>query len=190
MNNKKITYKIASTGLSVGFIVIAQLIGKILPSGFSILGPFSFNQLLTGSLVNMILILLTFQSGLYSAIVAGCLSSVMAMLLQIGPIFPQIVIFIALANVILVTLVYFISSISKPVNIYFLIFAVIIAGLIKFLFLKFTIPLSFKIINDISDVQIKVLTIMFSWPQLVTSLIGGFTALIINKLINKNSIKD
>lgn len=188
---KSITYKTSVTGLSIALIILWQLIGKILPTGLIIAGPFSFNQLITGSLVNMTLILLTLQIGLFPAITSGIVSSILAMFLQIGPIFPQLVLFIAISNIILVTVIYFFSYLSKKTtnkkiyNVILLFLSIIIAACFKFIFLKFTIPFSFKLINNISVIQTNVLSFMFSWPQLFTALTGGFLALFANKFFTK-----
>ena len=190
MSNKAI-FKISVTGVALALIVAVQFLGKILPAGFSIFGPFSFNQLIIGSFVNMILILITIKAGIYSSVATGILSSVMAFLLQIGPIFPQIVVFISASNAILVLVFYLISLINKSKNKnYILILGVVISAIIKFLFLKFTIPWALTMITDITKTQVKVLSVMFSWPQLITSLTGGFLALFINKRlsINKNNL--
>lgn len=187
--NKKVTFKISMTGLAIALIIIAQLFGKLLPTGFTFFGPFSVNQLITGSIVNLILVLLTIEIGIYYSAVAGILSSVMAMILQIGPIFPQLVVFIALSNIILVSVVYYLRLIDKFINKNVaLIISVVVAAFIKFIFLKFTIPLSFNMISGISEVQIKVLSVMFSWPQLITALIGGFIALSVNKMLEIKNI--
>ena len=194
MDRKKIQY-ISKTGLGIALILAAQMIGKMLPTGFIILGPFNFNQLITGSVVNSVLILLTVEAtsslrGLSSAITAGIISSIMAMLVQIGPIFPQVVIFIALSNIILVFLIYILYSrkysFKKDSTIAFIVSILISAG-IKFLFLKTTIPFALKLIKEISDQQSKILTVMFSWPQLFTALIGGFLALSIHRILKINN---
>ena len=186
MKNKSI-FKISASGIALALIIVVQFLGKLLPSGFVIWGPVSLNQLITGSFVNMILILITIRAGIYSALATGLLSSVMAFLLQIGPIFPQLVIFIAMSNLILVSVFYLLSFLIKPSNKkYMLVISVIISGVTKFLFLKFTIPWSLSIINNISKTQISVLSVMFSWPQLVTSLVGGLLALFINSRIAVN----
>ncbi|MBP0979690.1 MAG: hypothetical protein J6C55_03505 [Oscillospiraceae bacterium] len=189
MSNKAIL-KISVTGVSLALIIIVQFLGKILPPGFSIFGPFSLNQLVIGSFVNMILILLTTKFGIYCAAATGALSSVMAFLLQIGPIFPQIVAFISISNIIFVLVFYLISIIYNSKNKkYILVLGVVVSAIIKFLFLKLTIPWSLNIIKDITKTQIQVLTVMFSWPQLVTALTGGFLALFIKKrlFINKTN---
>lgn len=192
--NKSITYKIAITGLSIALIVLWQLMGKILPTGFIIMGPFSFNQLITGLLVNMTLVLLTLQIGLFPAITSGIISSILAMFLQIGPIFPQLVLFIALSNTILVTVIYLFLYLSNIIHkqkykLMFVFLGIITAACLKFIFLKITIPFSFKLINNISVTQVKVLSFMFSWPQLFTALTGGCLALLVSKFFKKSVLQ-
>ena len=43
---------ITRTALGVALVVVAQLLGKVIPAGAVIAGPFSVTQLVTGSLVN------------------------------------------------------------------------------------------------------------------------------------------
>lgn len=190
MKNNRITLKITVTGMSVTLIIVAQLIGKMLPGGFIFFGPFSLNQLITGSLVNMILILLTLDVGLTYAITGGVLSSLMAFVLQIGPIFPQIIIFIAISNIILATVIYILGVKNEIVynKDLMLIFVIIIAGFLKFSFLKVTVPTSLDFIKDISPLQIKTLSIMFSWPQLITATLGGILAMNIHKIFKLKNI--
>lgn len=158
----------------------------MLPAGLAVLGPFSINQFITGSLVNMILILVVFKVGIIPAISTGVVSSFMAMILQIGPIFPQLVVFIALANIIFVTLIYIINKSKIFLNENFaLILALATSSVMKFLFLKLTIPFALELINNISDVQVKTLTIMFSWPQLITAITGSILALLLKKYLKK-----
>ena len=43
---------VTRTALGVALVVVAQLLGKVIPAGAVIAGPFSVTQLVTGSLVN------------------------------------------------------------------------------------------------------------------------------------------
>ena len=47
---------ITRTALGVALVVVAQLLGKVIPAGAAIAGPFSVTQLVTGSLVNCVLL--------------------------------------------------------------------------------------------------------------------------------------
>ena len=52
---------IARTAIGIALVILAQLIGKLLPAGAVIAGPFSVTQLVTGSLVNCVLFVFTAQ---------------------------------------------------------------------------------------------------------------------------------
>ena len=50
--------------MGIALIIVAQLLGKLFPAGAVIVGPFSVNQLITGSLVNCVLFVFTAISGM------------------------------------------------------------------------------------------------------------------------------
>ena len=76
---------IARTAIGIALVILAQLIGKLLPAGAVIAGPFSVTQLVTGSLVNCVLFVFTAQAGILSGVIIGFLSSILASLIGIGP---------------------------------------------------------------------------------------------------------
>ena len=65
MNNKT-TKWIAYTAMGVALVVVAQFLGSRIPSIATIFGPFSVQQLITGTLVNCILLVFTARSGVAS----------------------------------------------------------------------------------------------------------------------------
>ena len=58
-NNAAAIRFLARTAIGVALVILAQLIGKMLPAGAVIAGPFSLTQLITGSLVNCVLFVLS-----------------------------------------------------------------------------------------------------------------------------------
>lgn len=85
----KTDYKIkwiTRTALCTALVLLAQMIGKLLPAGAVIAGPFSLNQLITGSLVNLVLILAAASAGVWSGVTCGVISSILAALLGMTPV--------------------------------------------------------------------------------------------------------
>ncbi len=76
---------LARTAASVALVVLAQLLGKVLPAGAVIAGPFSVTQLVTGSLVNCVLLSAAGINGVWSGVIVGLISPVLAFFLGIGP---------------------------------------------------------------------------------------------------------
>lgn len=76
---------ITRTALCTALVLLAQIVGKMLPAGAVIAGPFSINQLVTGSLVNLVLILAAASVGLWSGVACGVVSSILAALLGMTP---------------------------------------------------------------------------------------------------------
>lgn len=69
----------------IALIIVAQLLGKLFPAGAVIAGPFSVNQLITGSLVNCVLFVFTAISGMWSGVAIGIVSAMLAQFIGIGP---------------------------------------------------------------------------------------------------------
>ena len=69
---------IAVTAMGVALVVVAQFLGSRIPSIATIFGPFSVQQLITGTLVNCILLVFTARAGIASGAVIGVLSSLLA----------------------------------------------------------------------------------------------------------------
>ena len=170
--------------LATALVLVAQFIGKIVPAGFVIFGPFSLNQLITGSLVNMILMVAAVKIGIGYGIAVGILSSILATILQIGPIFPIITPAIAIGNGIIVLVFGLIYRLDKKAHFYPAV-GVVAGAAAKCAFLWLTVPMLLKLIPDILPAQTNMLTIMFSWPQGITGLVGGILALCILPVLNK-----
>ena len=143
-------------------------------------------QYITGSCVNAVLAVAALTSGLLSGIVVALLSPFCAFLLGIGPKLIQIVPMIALGNVVFVTCLYFLAGKKKPA-IWKQGIGLVIAAAAKFATLylgvvKVLIPL---LGDSLKPQQVKTFTAMFSYPQLITALIGGCVALAITPVIRK-----
>ena len=67
---------IAVTAMGVALVVVAQFLGSRIPSIATIFGPFSVQQLITGTLVNCILLVFTARAGIASgAVMPYCFTS-------------------------------------------------------------------------------------------------------------------
>ena len=149
----------------------------------------SLGQFVTGTLVNLILLVTVFMVGLGGGLTVAVASNFLAFLAGIGPALPQVVPFVAAANGILVSTAYLVrrhvaeKSIKKK--------AVAAAGLVgagaaKTLFLWVGLVLiALPLLPGLKEPQLAVLNAAFTWPQLVTALIGGTLALLIMPLLKR-----
>jgi len=123
--------------------------------------------LLTGSGVNFILIIAASLCSMYVGVAVAVISPFMAALAGVGPAFPILAPFIALGNIAIV-LVWHVFRKYKPL-------AVVAGAAVKFAVLyvsvvKIAIPLF------IPPKPAPTISAAFSFPQLITALIGGLCA--------------
>jgi len=168
---------IAETAIMIALLVVLQAVTK------------SMGQFVTGSCVNLVLAVSTLTGGLICGVIVAIVSPFFAFLLGIGTPIIQIVPGIAAGNLVFVLCLYFIvgpalkkSGSGKAVG---AVCGVIAAALVKLVVLwavvtKLLIPLA-----GLPEAQAAKLATTFSWPQLITALIGGFLALVIVPLLNK-----
>ena len=143
-------------------------------------------QFVTGSCVNAVLVVATLAAGIWSGVAVAVLSPFCAFLLGIGPKLIQIVPAIALGNMVLVLLAAWLLS-GKALPWWRKVLGVAASAIAKFLVLylavvQVVIPLMGEALKQ---KQIETFTAMFSWPQLVTALIGTTVAVLIVPLIRK-----
>lgn len=170
---------ITRAAMGVALVILAQLAGKLFPAGAVIAGPFSVNQLVTGSLVNCVLFVFTAIGGVWCGVCVGILSAVLASVIGIGPAVLAVVPLVACGNAILCIVF---SLVGKALP---RIVAVITAAAVKCGFLWLSVPLLLQAIGA-PDKQRMMLGIMFSWPQACTALIGGLLAMLIIPRITKD----
>lgn len=142
----------------------------------------ALGQLVTGTCVNLILAVSVLTCGICSGAAVAVISPLFAFLFGIGPSMIHFVPAIALGNVIYIILIGFLSSVFvfKGGKIA----AVVIAASAKFIVLfllvtRFIIP-----ILSISGPSTAILAAGFSWPQLITALVGGILAIFVAKAIS------
>jgi hypothetical protein len=134
-------------------------------------------QMITGPIVNATLFLATFLLAPEIAIFVGLLPSIIALSsgLLPAPLAPMVP-FIMISNSILILVFYY----FKKKNFWIAIF---IASILKFLFLYST---SFLVIDLLLKKELaKQVSLMMSWPQLLTALVGGTIAYILLKVLKK-----
>jgi hypothetical protein len=107
-------------------------------------------------------------------------------MLGIGPAFPQIVFCIAIGNAVLVTIWHFIAGFNKKQGIANFALATVIGALAKFgvLYLsivQFVVPILLKMPAP----KAAMVSGAFSFPQLITALIGGALSILVVPVLSK-----
>ena len=176
--NKKIRW-ITETAVMLALLISPQAITK--PMG----------QLVTGSCVNAILAVATLVAGLSSGLTVALISPVLAFLLGIAP---QILTVpaIMIGNSIYVVLLSALADKSGK-NMAKQVIAWLVAAAAKFAALYAVVVwlicgvLSENLLASgmLKAPMLKALPATFSWPQLVTALIGGAVALLIVPVLRK-----
>lgn len=176
--NKKIRW-ITETAIMLAMLVTLQALTK------------GFGQLVTGSFVNAVLAVTVLVAGLSSGIVVALISPVLAYLLGIAP---QILTVpaIMVGNSIYVILLYFIAG-KNSKKILRQILSWVTAAAAKFAAMyAIVVWLICGVLSDrliaaglMKAPMLKALPATFSFPQLITALIGGAVALLIVPVLRK-----
>ena len=181
---KSPAYWVTRTALGVALVVVAQLLGKVIPAGAAIVGPFSATQLVTGSLVNCVLFVFTATTGIWSGVAIGILSSILASLVGVGPAIPAVTPVIACGNAVLAVVFGLLHG--KEWNFPRWAASAVAAAVVKCAFLWVCVPFVLGLLSGVAEQQVKALSIMFSWPQGLTAFIGGCLALVILPRLGKS----
>jgi len=177
--NKKIRW-ITETAIMLALLVTLQAITKGLN-----------NQIITGSCVNTVLAVTALVAGLSSGVTVALVSPVMAFLLGIAPQ-PLTVPAIMVGNTVFVVLLHFLAD-KTGKNLVKQITAWLAAAVAKFAALYIIVVKvicgvmaeSLLAAGTLKQPMLKALPATFSWPQLITALIGGAVALAIVPMIRK-----
>jgi hypothetical protein len=148
----------------------------------------SFGQFITGSLVNLILLTATFIVGLDGGLIIGIASPFLASLLGVGPAIIQIVFFVAIANALFVMTAWYLTnkSINSEKKGFVSGFSLTVAALVKTAFLWVgLVKIALPLIPGLNQNQIAVISTSFTWPQLITALIGSALTLVIVPILHK-----
>lgn len=169
--NKKIL-RITETAVMLALLLALQVLTK--PMG----------QLVTGSFVNAVLAVTVLMTGLWSGIAVAIVSPVAAYLLGIAPQILTVPV-IMVGNTVFVVLLHCLSGRR--------LLAWLVAAVSKFAVLYTAVVwlicgvLAEKLLasGTLKTPMLSVLTATFSWPQLITALIGGGVALLIVPALRK-----
>jgi uncharacterized membrane protein len=141
------------------------------------------NQFITGSVVNLMLILSVMTCGLSTGLTVAAFTPILPTLLGFGPLWP-VVPFIASGNMALVALWHFIGNRNMG-NAYIAYVIATVAGAVaKFLILYFGI-VRIAIPYILGLPEGNVMSVLFSYPQLITATTGGVCAIILLPLLLK-----
>lgn len=165
----KKTLWITQTAVLTALLVLLQTLTK------------AGGQLVTGSCVNAVLAIAVLFSGLWSGVTVALASPFFAFMLGIGPQLLYIVPAIAAGNVVYVLALHFLSG--KQFWRHGI--GWVCAAACKFFTLNIIIVQLLCRILTLPEKQTATFTAMFSWPQLVTALIGGGIALVIVPILQK-----
>lgn len=147
-------------------------------AGILFFAPLLKNQMITGTIVNLIFFLGVIMLGRNATLSLCVFPSIISLFSGLLPVvMAPFLPFIIIGNMILVLVFDFLKK-----NQYL---AVIFSSLLKFLFLFLSSSFMIKFFS----VNPKI-AIMFSYPQFFTALAGGFLAILILKIINNNKKND
>ena len=175
INNKEKILWITRTAIFVALLVVLQL------------ATARFGNIVTGSAVNLILIVATMTCGLASGAAVAVISPVMAKFLAVGPPWGLIP-FIAAGNIVLVTLWYFVGNRDMGPKYAAFAAALIIAAAAKFTILYIGIvKIAVPVFLGLPERQAAIISNMFSIPQIITALTGGILASIMLHALEKTA---
>ena len=154
----KKTAWIARTAICLALLLCLQFVTK------------SLGQFVTGSCVNLVIAMAALIGGLWSGLTVAIVSPFCAYLLGIGPAFVALVPCVALGNAV-----------------YALIFGLLVrAFLLKKKAVAAIISMALgAVLKFLPQAKYATVTAAFTWPQLITALIGGVLALLVGPLVMK-----
>lgn len=181
MKSKKVLW-ITQTAMLIALVVLSQLLSNIIPP--IVLGPFKLSQLVTGLLVNLILIIGAFVPGLSAASTTALISPILAALFGIIPgQLPQMVPVVMAGNLVIVFITWLCFRASRGLGnnsaTVLNVIGIVAGALLKAVTMW---ALTEKIIIPVLHVSAKLAEILVSTvslPQFVTAMIGGIAALLI-----------
>ena len=165
----KKTLWITQTAVLTALLVLLQTLTK------------AGGQFVTGSCVNAVLAVAVLFSGLWSGVTVALFSPFFAFALGIGPQLLAIVPAIAAGNVVYVLALRALSG----RQLWRQGIGWVCASACKFLTLNLLIVQVLCRILSLPEKQVTTFSAMFSWPQLVTALIGGGIALLVVPILRK-----
>lgn len=141
----------------------------------------NLGQFVTGSCVNTVLAAATLLGGFASGLIVAVVSPFLAFLLGIGPKLIEVVPAIAIGNLALVLILWAIKG-DGALN---RVIKWIAASVGKFLVLYLLVIQLLCRVMTLPEKMTATFSTMFSWPQLVTALIGSGIMLLILPILQK-----
>lgn len=174
--NRKVTVWVAEAALLLALLAAVQLLTFAVPKSVPLVG-----QLFTGSLVNMVLIVGVGSVGFSGTAVAAVVSPLLAY--AFGQMtFPQMIPVVAIGNLIIVAVLWLFlrPADSETPGAGRSILGVVAGAVVKTAFLWAAtvwviVPMFFARKAPVAEK----LSVMFSWPQAITAVIGGILALLV-----------
>ena len=174
MNDKKKILWITHTAIFIALLIVLQ--AATAPLG---------NVLITGTIVNLLLIVSVMTCGLASGLSVAVISPIVAKFFGIGP-FWILIPFIAAGNIALILLWHFVGNLKTEHKYVANIAALITAAAAKFFVLYMGIvKVAVPFILGLPEQQAAVISQMFSFPQLITASAGGALAVLILPSLKK-----
>lgn len=177
-SNKKTITWVAEAGLLIALLVVVQLLTFVVPKSVPLV-----SQLFTGTLVNLVLIVGAASVGFSATAIAAVLSPVLAILFG-QLLFPQVAPVVAVGNLVIVAViwVFFKPGANKPKGsgLVLNIAGIAVGAVAKTAVLWAAVSWLIIPLFFVGNPKVgKNLALMFSWPQLITALIGGIIALLV-----------
>lgn len=174
MKNNAVRF-ITRTAVLLALTVLFQSLRSLIPI------PAQVNLYVIGSLVNLSLIIAAVVVGIKGGLIISVAAPIIAYFQgHLPQIMPLMIVAVALGNAVIVIMVGLLYSKNK--------YAALISGaVLKFIALyiaviKIILPLIYPNVPD----QVKaMLSVNFSWPQLITAAIGGLLALVVIPLVDR-----
>jgi hypothetical protein len=175
MYTKSKIMRISRTAVLIALIIVWQALSAQFGS-----------TVITGSGVNLILIVSAAVAGLPSALAVACVSPFMARLFGIGVTFWALIPFVALGNAAIVSVWYFLTR-ARFKNVYVsYIISLVLGAAAKFAVLYLCIVVfAVPVILRLPEKQAAVISAVFSYPQLLTAAVGGAVAAAVLPLLTK-----
>lgn len=174
MKNKEKILWITQTAIFIALLIVMQAVTA--PLG---------NIFVTGTIVNLLLIVSVMTCGVASGLSVAVISPMIAKFFGIGPLW-FLIPFIAAGNIVLILLWHFVGNQKKGPKYAVYITALISAAIAKFSVLYIGIVrIAVPLFLGLPEQQAAIISHMFSIPQLITASAGGVLAAMILPSLKK-----
>lgn len=162
------TRRIVLTGLMLALTLVFQMLRFFIPM------PSQLSIFIIGTLVNATLLVTVVLLGLGSGTII-CVAAPMVAFFQGHIAFPWMVPIIAIGNFTIILIYYLFHSKAKGT-------AVLLSSFTKFVFLLISTRWFIGLL-EVPAKPAQVLSYAFSWPQLITALLGGIVSISVLRIL-------